>query len=211
MTTQQRWQTWIFVTLVAAAGAVAAGRSTALAADAKPPAGFTSLFNGKDLAGWKIMNDGQFAAEGGVLKLNRGGGWLRSEQEFDDFELRLEVRWLKDRQDSGIFLRAGQEGKNWPDRKYEVQCENSERIVHIFGAKCERDPKKAAALLKPTGEWNTLEIRCVGTRCEVKLNGTTASTADELKVSKGHLGIQGEAGLLEFRNLYLKPLTPAKK
>jgi hypothetical protein len=176
-----------------------------------PPKGFTSLFNGKDLAGWTIENSGQFSAEDGVLKLNRGGGWLRSDREYDDFILRLEVRWLEDRQDSGIFLRAGKEGQNWPDRKYEVQCENSERIVHIFGAKCDRDPQEALDLLKPTGHWNSLEIRCEGTRCEVLLNGKPASSATELSVDKGYLGIQGESGVLEFRNLFIKPLQRGDK
>lgn len=182
-----------------------------LAADEGTPQGFTSLFNGKDLSGWTIENGGQFSAEGGVLKLNRGGGWLRSEREYDDFVLRLEVRWLADRQDSGLFLRAGKEGQNWPDRKYEVQCENSERIVHVFGAKCERDAKKAVELLKPTGEWNTLEIRCEGTRCDVTLNGKPASSASELREPKGYLGIQGEAGVLEFRNLYIKSSKAGEK
>jgi len=34
--------------------------------------GFKSLFNGKSLDGWEIMNDGKFAAEDGVIKLNGG-------------------------------------------------------------------------------------------------------------------------------------------
>jgi hypothetical protein len=185
--------------------------ANATAGGDKPPEGFAALFNGKDLAGWEIMNGGKFVAEGGVIKLPRGGGWLRSEQEYDDFILRLEVRWLKDKQDSGIFLRAGKEGKNWPDRKYEVQCENSERVVHIFGAKCIRDSKKAVGLLKPTGEWNSIEVHCAGTLCKVKLNVEPISSADDLKNPKGYLGLQGEEGELEFRNLFLKRLEPETK
>ena len=94
-----------------------------------------------------------------------GGGWLRSDREYEDFVLKLEVRWLKPRQDSGIFLRASKEGKNWPDRRYEVQCENSQRVAMIFGAKHTIDAKKAFALLKEPKEWNTFEIRCAGKRC----------------------------------------------
>ena len=65
-------------------------------------------------------------------------------------------------------------------------------------------------LLKPTGQWNTLEIICDGRRCEVKLNGVVASTASDLEQRKGYLGLQGENGALEFRNLFLKRLEPAK-
>src|SRR5437868_2708369 len=86
---------------------------------------FTSLFDGKSLAGWHVMNGAKFVAEDGVIKLHGGSGWLRSDREYADFVLKLEVRWMKPRQDSGIFLRASKEGKNWPDRRYEVQCENS--------------------------------------------------------------------------------------
>jgi hypothetical protein len=174
----------------------------------EPPTGFVALFNGKDLAGWEQMNGSKFFAEDGVIKHRQGMGWLRTKEQYDNFLLRLEIRWLKDRQDSGVFLRSGLDGSNWPDRKYEVQCENSERIAHIFETNCRRDPAKAQALLKPTGEWNTLEITCHGTRCEVNLNGEPASSADDLEPRKGYLGLQGENGELEFRKLFLKPLGP---
>src|SRR5262245_25354560 len=117
--------------------------AVALAGSADPEEGFVSLFDGKSLKGWEVMNGARFVAEDGVIKLPGGSGWLRSEEEHGDFVLRLEVRWLKAKQDSGIFLRASKEGKNWPDKRYEVQCENSERIAHIFGAKSTRDAKKA--------------------------------------------------------------------
>src|SRR6476660_6509995 len=121
--------------------------SAALAQEATKPndakEGFTDLFDGKSLSGWEVMNGGKFKAEDGVIKLNGGSGWLRSADEYENFILRLEVRWLKPKQDSGIFLRASKEGKNWPDRRYEVQCENSPRVAHIFGAKCVRDAQKA--------------------------------------------------------------------
>ncbi|MBM4001375.1 MAG: DUF1080 domain-containing protein [Planctomycetes bacterium] len=181
-------------------------------ANAEPPEdlGFVSLFDGKSLAGWEQMNGSKFTAENGVIKHGQGMGWLRTTEQYDNFILKLEVRWLKDRQDSGVFLRSGIEGKNWPDRKYEVQCENSERIVHIFGTDCRRDPAKAQALLKPTGEWNTIEILCDGRRCEVRLNGTLASSANDLEPRKGYLGLQGENGELEFRNPRLKKTASAE-
>jgi hypothetical protein len=168
--------------------------------------GFTSLFDGKTLHGWEIMNGAKFVAEDGVIKLHGGRGWLRSEQEYDDFDLRLEVRWMKPRQDSGIFVRASKEGKNWPDRRYEVQCENSDRVAHIFGAKCERDKDKASRLVKPPKEWNSFEVRCVGTQCQVKFNGEPVCNSTDLKNLKGYIGLQGEGGELEFRNLRIRKL-----
>jgi hypothetical protein len=168
--------------------------------------GFVPLFDGKTLKGWEVMNGGKFTAEGGVIKLDGGRGWLRSTKEYGDFVLRLEVRWLKEKQDSGVFLRASKEGKNWPNRRYEVQCENSRRVAKIFGAKDDRDEKKAFGLLKKTGEWNSFEITCKGRRCEVKFNGVLVNTSDGFTNLRGYIGLQGEGGRLEFRNLRIRVL-----
>jgi hypothetical protein len=172
--------------------------------------GFESLFDGKSLAGWHVMNGGKFAAAGGVIRLRGGSGWLRSDKEYTDFDLRLDVRWLKPRQDSGIFLRASKEGKNWPDRRYEVQCENSARVAMLFGAKHKLDKEKAAKALKGADAWNTFEVRCVGTRCEVKLNGELVCTSDDLKRPGGYIGLQGEVGHLDFRNIRIQVVPPKK-
>lgn len=169
--------------------------------------GFTSLFDGKTLDGWAVMNGGQFTAADGVIKLAGGRGWLRSDKEYTDFVLRIEVRWLKAKQDSGIFLRASKEGKNWPNRRYEVQCENSQRVARIFGAKHERDEALAFKLLKPTAEWNTYEVTCRGKRAEVKLNGKLVATSDAFAAPSGYIGLQGEGGHLEFRHLRIKTLA----
>ena len=170
-------------------------------------AGFVSLFDGSTLDGWTIMNGGKFVAEDGVIKLNGGRGWLRSNKQYMDFELKLEVRWMKPKQDSGIFLRASKEGKDWPKRKYEVQCENSQRVATIFGAKHERDIELATSLLKKVGEWQTFEIRCIGKQAEVKFNGKSVAKSEGLEPRSGYIGIQGESGMLEFRNLRIKDKT----
>lgn len=163
-----------------------------------------NLFDGKSLDGWHIMNKGKFEAKDGLLQLRGGSGWLRSDKEYDNFVLTLEVRWLKPKQDSGIFLRSGKEGKNWPDRKIEVQCENTGRVAMLFGAKYKLDKEKAAKALKGVNEWNEYTIRCVGKTCEVKLNGEVVCTSDDIQLKKGYLGIQGENGDLDFRNIRIQ-------
>lgn len=171
---------------------------------------FVSLFDGKTLDGWHVMNKAKFEAKDGVIQLRGGSGWLRSDKEYEDFELSLEVRWLKAKQDSGVFLRASKEGNNWPERRYEVQCENSARVAMLFGAKYALDKEKAAKALKGVNEWNAFEIKCVGSRCEVKLNGELVCTSDDLKRSKGYLGLQGEGGHLDFRNVRIKVIATTK-
>src|SRR5947209_17414962 len=66
--------------------------------------GFARLFNGKDLAGWKQYagKPGLWSAEDGMLVCRGGGGgWLGTEREHADFELRLEYR-LRPGGNSGV-------------------------------------------------------------------------------------------------------------
>jgi hypothetical protein len=71
-------------------------------AQSKVPEGFTSLFNGRDLAGWKIPqgDNGHWRVVAGVIDYDARSEAteeksLWSQQEYGDFELRLEWR-LKD-------------------------------------------------------------------------------------------------------------------
>src|SRR5262245_35093842 len=77
------------------------------------PDGFETLFNGKDLSGWKVNKDGKidvWGAEKGVLFVKGGGGgWLMTEKEYSDFELRLEFK-LPEKGNSGVALRSALEG-----------------------------------------------------------------------------------------------------
>jgi len=181
--------------------------NVSLAVD-KTEEGFVSLFDGKTLNGWHLMNGAKFFAEDGVIKHNVGHGWLRSDKEYADFIVRLEFRFMKPRQDGGVFLRAVKEGKDWPDRKYEVQCENSPRMATIFGATHDLNVELVQKVLKPVGEWNEYDIKIVGSNIEVRLNGelvATSNSADALK--RGYLGLQGENGSHEYRNFRIKDLS----
>ncbi len=172
----------------------------------KTEKGYVELFDGKTLKGWNIMNKGKFFVKDGAIYINGGRGWLRSDKEYSDFILKLELRFLKNNQDSGIFLRATKEGRNWPQRRYEVQCHNNKSMARIFGASHKVNKELVSKVLRKPDEWNTYEIKCVGENLEVKLNGELVTTAKGLKRDKGYIGLQGEGGQLEFRNVRIKEM-----
>ncbi|MGI6419083.1 MAG: 3-keto-disaccharide hydrolase [Thermoguttaceae bacterium] len=183
------------------------GSNMSLAAG-KAEEGFVSLFDGKTLSGWHLMNGAKFVVEDGVIKHNEGRGWLRSDKEYADFIVRLEFRFMKPKQDGGVFLRSVKEGKNWPDQKYEVQVENTRRMAMIFGAKHDLNVELVQKVLKPVGEWNEYDIKIVGSRIEVRLNDELVSTSDSATTLKrGYLGLQGEDGAHEYRNFRIKDLS----
>ncbi|MCE9532980.1 MAG: DUF1080 domain-containing protein, partial [Planctomycetes bacterium] len=85
--------------------------SPARAEDAKPPEGFVALFNGTDLTGWNATAKKEvWGAEKGVIFCQGGGGgWLMTEKEYGDFELRLEYK-LPKMGNSGVGLRSPLKG-----------------------------------------------------------------------------------------------------
>ena len=179
--------------------------------DSKTEPGFTSLWNGKDLSGWHIMNDGQFAVKDGVIHLNRGNGWLRTEKQYKDFELRMDFRFVSKGADSGIFVRAGAEGANWPTKNYQVQTMDNLTICNISPKiypkpAVKKDAEKLKRVMKPTGEWQSYVITLQGTHLEVKLNDELITVAEGMVDESGYIGLQGEGGILEFKNIRIKEL-----
>jgi hypothetical protein len=183
-------------------------------ADDKPAkeTGFTTLFDGKNLDGWHIMNKGKFSAKDGVIFLDRGNGWLRSDKEYKDFELRLDFRFIDKGADSGVFIRAGKDGANWPAKNYQVQTKDDNSIADIFpaGYSALKNKKKNADKLKKarkaTGEWQSFVIIAKGEHMEVTLNGELITTSDGAVDKAGYIGLQGEGGRLEFKNIRIKEL-----
>ncbi len=70
-----------------------------------PPSDVTSLFDGT-LGQATIENGGAFTIEGGTLRAEGPEGWLRFPGLVRDFRLRVELRFLTDNADSGVFFRA---------------------------------------------------------------------------------------------------------
>lgn len=179
-----------------------------------------SLFNGRNLDGWAIEHNGAFSVKNGLLVLNKGTGWLRSEEQYGDFVLEMDFRFLEKGANSGIFIRTGptsnDDANGWPNNGYQVQCKDTiteERALGTmipYGAppfeyKSDRDA--IARAYHPTGQWNHYEITCKGKELSVKLNGVLVTTAWNIENLRGHVGIQGEHGHLEFKNIRIRRLN----
>src|SRR6516162_10353016 len=139
----------------------------------KAPEGFTPLFNGKDLTGWKVNKGGNskvWGAEKGLLYVQgSGGGWLMTEKEYGDFELRLEFK-LPEKGNSGVALRSAMQGNPAFDAGMEIQLLDDEwhrknlqdlKVSQLTGSVYGiQGPDRDA--LKPIGEWNSMRITAKG-------------------------------------------------
>ncbi len=143
--------------------------------------GFVSLFNGKDLTGWKMGPDKSWVVEDGVIALKRdsfdakehNSDYLWAANPYGNFIVELEFK-IQEKANSGIYLRTG-DPKNPVPTGIEVQVINSfgkselhnratAGAVYDFQA-----PSKNA--VKAPGEWNKYRITCKDSRITVVLNG----------------------------------------
>lgn len=187
-----------------------------------------SLFDGKTLAGWVLENTSneKIVVKDGVIRIEQGSGWLRSNREFKDFILKLEFRFLNDEANSGVFIRTAPTSdrnpaangivRGWPDDGYAVQTREIAKDVPTTKSpltgkvmtqgratpakEVSFDPEALRSAFKPTGSWQTYEIQCIGPRVVVRVNGVLISEAEVGQLS-GHIGLQGETGIVEFRNI----------
>lgn len=180
-----------------------------------------TLFNGKDLSGWRLTDPGQkngWFVKGGILmndpKQEEGQphvsyGNLRTDKEFEDFNLKLEMRLLPDG-NSGVYLRG----------IYEVQVADSYGKPldshHMGGVYSRITPTVNAE--KPAGEWQSYDITLVDRHVTVVLNGKKiidnqplmgctggALTSDEFR--PGPLYLQGDHTGVSYRNIVLRPVV----
>ena len=179
-----------------------------------------NLFNGKDLTGWKLTNEKQkngFSAKDGILTNDPAQtegehhvsyGNLRTDQEFEDFNLKLEVN-VPAGSNSGVYLRG----------MYEVQVLDSygkELDPHNMGAIYSRI-KPTVSAEKPAGTWQTMDITLCDRHATVILNGVKiidnqpiyGPTGGALKsdvFTPGPIYLQGDHGKVYYRNLVLTPI-----
>jgi len=180
-----------------------------------------NLFNGKDLTGWKLIDEKQkngFYAKDGILGTDPAQvegqehisyGNLRTEQEFEDFNLKLEVN-IPAGSNSGVYLRG----------MYEIQVQDSYKKPldpHNMGALYSRITPSVAAE-KVAGTWQTMDITLCDRHVTVILNGTKiidnqpvyGPTGGAMKSdvnTPGPIYLQGDHGKVEYKNLVLTPIV----
>ena len=197
-------------------------------ASAQTKPGYTSLFDGKTLKGWKkLAGNAEYSAANGVITgtavLNSGNTFLVTEKEYGDFILELDVMTESSLNNSGVQVRshydpAGHEGKGL-----------------VYGKQCEVDPSgrswtggiydegrrdwlypmelnsKAKEAWK-TGKYNHLKIECIGNTTKTWVNGVAKAFVVDTLDSKGFIGLQvhaiseaGQAGKkTSFKNIQIK-------
>ena len=165
----------------------------------EPPAGFTPLFNGRDLSGWRGRPhlDPRQEAEGspaeraerqrgwdedlalhwtvqdGVLVNDGSGVFLTTSRDYGDVELLLDWKLLDPCADSGIYLRGHPQVQIWDPACEKVFKHGAEKGSGGLWNNPADSPGKFPRVKadRPIGEWNATRILIRGDRVTVTLNG----------------------------------------
>jgi hypothetical protein len=190
-------------------------------------AGFTPLFNGRDMTGWVGNTTGYYAQDGKmVCDPKKAGGNVYTVDEYGDFAFRFEFK-LTPGANNGLGIRAPLEGDAaYEGMEIQILDDTAAQYATLqpyqyHGSIYGTVPAKRGHL-KPVGEWNSEEVIAKGRQITVKLNGETIVDADidkastpetmdhrahpGLKRDKGHIGFCGHGDYLEFRNIRVKSL-----
>lgn len=215
-------------TLIAA---LALQAPNALTAD-ETKAGWKLLFDGKTLEGWRNFRSQTirpgWQVKDGELKCvdPHDAGDIITKEQFKWFELTLDFNLAKG-SNSGVMFHVADSGMAAWHSGPEIQLYDHkfQEGVQTTGFLYELYPSTVDAS-KPGGEWNKLRIVIGPKLCFTEVNGVRyyeyvlgsddfkarvakskfANMRNFGKMGKGHIAIQGDHGVVSFRNIKIKPL-----
>ena len=177
-------------------------------APAKPDE-WIKLFDGKSLAGWHPENNATWTVEKISLVCGQSGdGWLRSDQTYGDFVLKLDFR-NSPGGNSGIFFRASKESKAGdppnPADGYELQI-NNEDPKWATGS-IEDVVQRIAPVNPAPNQWHSYVLEVRGDHISATLDGKKVLDGHDAKYKSGYIGLQHHQNMkIEFRNIQIKRL-----
>lgn len=190
-------------------------------------AGFQSIFNGRDFAGWEGALDTYEIADHALVTKPKTHQTIFTQEQFADFVVRLEFK-LPPGGNNGLGLRYPGTGEG----AYTGMCECQILDDHYEEATGQKiDPRQAhgsaygmlaaaRGYQRPIGEWNFEEVTVRGSHIRVELNGTVILDGDLAKVTstmandahpgkertEGHFALLGHNDPVAFRALRIRRL-----
>jgi hypothetical protein len=165
--------------------------------------GWTELFNGKDLTGWKQLNgeakyevvDGMIV---GTTVLNTPNSFLATEKNYSDFIFEVDLL-VEETMNSGIQFRSESKPEFRNGRVHGYQCEvdpsdrawsagiyDEARRGWLYPLSLNPDAQPALKM----GEWNHYRIECIGNTIKTWLNGVPAAHLIDDMTNEGFIALQ---------------------
>jgi Domain of Unknown Function (DUF1080) len=189
--------------------------------------GWISLFNGKDLTGWKVggnqdtftVKEGAIVANGPVAHCFYMGD-VR-DHRFKNFELKVDLMTLPG-SNGGVYFHTEFQEKGFPSKGFEVQVNNTHTDPIKSGSLYHVQDIHADVIkgLVEDNKWFTMDILVQGKSVTVKLNDkqvvdwtepegwTGTRDTSQRRLSEGTIALQGHdpKSTVYYKNIRIKPL-----
>jgi len=189
-------------------------------AEAQTKAGWVSLFNGKDLGGWKANGEEKWVVEQGTILGESAAnkyGYLTTEKTYRNFDLGLQFK-PEAYGNAGVFVHSritGMDPEHGPDiagMQVEVDPSRGKHTGGLYesgGREWVALPTaEAEKALKP-GEWNNLQVSVHGNHVVTHLNGVKVADFTDLapRFTDGVIGLQIHTGggvKMRWKDIYIR-------
>ena len=175
-----------------------------------------SLFNGKDLDGWKVygtekwyVQDGELVCESGP---NKEYGYLATNQNYKNFILELDFFQESDG-NSGVFFRSSIEGTKISGWQVEVAPPglHSGGIYESYGRGWLIKPSKKYDDIVKMMSWNKMKIKVLNENITTWINGKKMIQISDSKIGEANgsiaLQIHDGGGIkVRWRNIRVKEI-----
>lgn len=173
--------------------------------------GWIRIFNGKNLDGWKtVENEDSWKVEDGMI-VGRGerSHLFYAERQFKDLEFKADIKLAKNG-NSGMYFRTKME-PGWPTG-YEAQVNNSSPDPRRTGSLYRFEDVKEKLVDDDT--WWTQHVIARGNHIIVKVNDKTVVdyTDKDNTYKEGYIALQQHdpGSVVHYKNLMVKPLDEKK-
>jgi hypothetical protein len=192
------------------------------------PLELTSIFNGKDLTGWREIPGRKSVysvTPEGYLNVKDGNGDLQTEAAYGDFIFQLDIISNGQHLNSGVFFRA-EPGQFWSGYESQIrnQWQGDDRTKPVdFGTGGIYNRQPARRVVSSDHEWFTKTIVAHGPHLAVWIDGIQvsdftdtrpphASARQGYRAAPGVVSLQGHDPTtdLSFRNLRIAEYPPAR-
>jgi hypothetical protein len=201
---------------------------------AEPASGWVSMFPGQDLAGWTpiTLAPTTFSRRGDII-VTTGvpTGLLRTERQYENFELELEWRHMKSGGNSGVFIWADPipaPGSPFPrgievqvlDPGFNIPGKNEWYTTHgdvfpVQGAtmttsgRVSKTGQRSFPIedrTKNSPEWNHYHLVASNGVVRLSVNGKEVTVGKDCRPRKGYLCLESEGSECQFRNVKIREL-----
>jgi hypothetical protein len=178
-----------------------------------------SLFNGKDLTGWKVIGQGKWIAQDGQIvgeSVGNRGGFVVTERTFKQFEISLEF-FPDTPGNSGLFYHTSFDANGKFQNGMQVEIDrtinrHSGGLHEPYGRNWVVWPAPENESVVRADAWNTMLVKVVANRVITRLNGVEMIdfTDPNPKNTDGVIGMQIHSGhpmKIRFKEIFIRDLA----